>query len=363
MKILFIIDCLRIGGKERQFVELVKEFNKKPSIQINIIFLKNVIEYPKFKKLNIKCHVVPQNCFKAIFKIISLCRVFKPNIIHSWCKLCTLYSIPAAKSLKIKLIDGSIRYAAPIKQLSKSHVLSELNFYFSEIVISNSRAGLITHKKVPNTKYRVIHNGININRVVIKPNKKKLKQNINFPYNYCIGMVANFSPSKDHFTFLDACKNVLKRRNDLGILFIGDGPNRKLVENQIPKNYKSHFFFLGKIENIYNILPILDIGVLLTNTNGHAEGISNAIMEMMAIGVPIIATNAGGNPEIIENKKNGFLVHPFNEFEIVKCIELLLNNKELRFQLGYNNINKITSLFSYEKMIKKYLIIYNELVS
>ena len=84
---------------------------------------------------------------------------------------------------------------------------------------------------------------------------------------------------------------------------------------------KNGIQFIDSNSNIEEIIKLFDICVLTNNTNGHAEGISNSIMEYMALGKPVIATNAGGNKELILDKVSGFLIKPFDINDLLKRIK------------------------------------------
>jgi glycosyltransferase involved in cell wall biosynthesis len=361
MKILYIIDNLLRGGKERQLVELSKSLSQHHQIEL-VVFSKE-IHYKEILTLNIKLHYLEKSDRKGLAaskKILSICKNFRPDIIHAWDHLSAVCAIPAARFYSIKLID-SIRYAAEKKRFRGNWYISDLAFGFSNVVIANSVAGLKAHRKSIDKKYRVIYNGFDLNRINHIENKEFIKQELGVSTTFTVGMVANFLKSKDYNTVITAALKILSNRNDLTFVFVGDGPTREKLEMKILEKLKPFFIFTGKRNDVEKIISIFNIGILLSNTNGHAEGISNALTEIMAQAIPVIATNAGGNPELIENNVTGFLISPFSEEELIEKLDLLLNNEELRLNMGSSAKQSITDKFGMGRMVDEYLAVYKEL--
>jgi glycosyltransferase involved in cell wall biosynthesis len=361
MKILYIIDNLTRGGKERQLVELSKSLSQQH--QIELVVFSEEIHYKEILSTNITFHYLKKSdrkSFAASNKIISICKTFRPDVIHAWDHLSAVSAIPASLFYSIKLID-SIRYAAEKKRFHANWYITDLAFRFSNRVIANSLAGLKAHHKSINKKYRVIFNGFDFSRIIMLESKESVKNELGIQTMFTAGMVANFLKSKDYKTVILAGIKLLNNRNDLSFVFVGDGPTRADLENKIPEKLKPHFIFTGKRNDVEKIVLAFDIGILLSNTNGHAEGISNALTEIMVQSVPVIATNAGGNPELIENNVSGFLIKPFSEEELINKIGLLLDNEELRINMGSSAKQSISDKFGMSRMVNEYLNAYNEL--
>ena len=89
----------------------------------------------------------------------------------------------------------------------------------------------------------------------------------------------------------------------------------------VPVSLLNKIIFLGKRSNVESIINIFDVGILLTNSKVHGEGISNSIMEYMALGKPVIATRGGGTNEVVIEGENGYLIDPFNEDQLIEKIE------------------------------------------
>ena len=365
MKILFLIEALRKGGKERQLIELIKsisDINKE--IIMEVVLMDRDIEYKDFLNTDIKIHylVRKHKLDVSIFnKLYKVCKYFKPNIIHSWASLFTLYAIPYAKLNNTKLIDGSIRYGVPIKFLSKTSIISKINFLFVDKIVTNSYAGLKAHQLLENNKQLCIYNGFNFTRLDNLTAQNAIRKQYNINTDYIIGMVARFSNSKDYNLYVKVAMKILNKRSDITFLCVGKGENKAKIESMVPENMRGKILFIGNINNVEEVINIFDISILVSNTNGHAEGISNSIMESMALTKPIIATFAGGNKELIIDNETGFLINPFDSINFEEKIIFLLNNEEIRLKMGKLGRERISNKFSSKIMVDKYIDLYKGL--
>jgi len=365
MKICYIIDSLAAGGKERQLVNLISGLSSKNEILVIVfndyIFFKELLNMPVelivFKREK-------RNSLKTIIKVYKELNRFKPQITHIWDNISHCIALPYIIIRKTIVINSSIRYGGIIKRNLKARFVQRLAYFTAKKVISNSKQGLIVEKleKSKNAKY--IYNGFDINLFENKLYEYGLKWTMDIPLlKPAVIMVARFYSAKDYITFIKAAKILIKKSSEIGFYCIGNGPMKDLAENESGEYLGKNIFFLGNISNIQILLPQFTIGLLLNNTNGHAEGISNAIMEYMAAGLPVIATNAGGTSELIEDGLSGFLVPSFDENAVAHRIEELLNSSDLRHSMGKRGKEIIRNKFSIEKMINSYTSQYNKLIN
>lgn len=118
--------------------------------------------------------------------------------------------------------------------------------------------------------------------------------------------------------------------------------------------------FTGFLSDVDSIIRETDIGVLCTKIENHAEGISNAILEFMAHGKPVVATDTGGTPEIIENNLSGFLVKPNNPNELAEKILNLIESNDLRINMGRRGAAIVKNKFSLDVMARKFKDLYHD---
>jgi glycosyltransferase involved in cell wall biosynthesis len=362
MRIVFFIDSLRSGGKERRLIELLTYLKNKPEFDLMLVLTEKDIHYTKFIELNIPYVVFDRKWFKKnpslFIKFYKVCKKFRPEIVHTWDFMVTFYSLPAVILKKIPLLNSQITDAPPkIKKWTFFNLISRINFFFSKIILANSIAGIDSYN-VNKKKSKIIYNGINLDRFVNLQNTSEVKMHYGIETAYSVIMVASFTDRKDYDKFIDVAKSVNSIRSDISFIAVGGGINferikRRVIEEQIP-----NIIFLGKIKEVENVVSIADIGVLFST---YGEGISNAILEYMALGKPVIAEDIGGTKEIVENGINGILLTNKLPEQIAKIIIDLIDDKSKRNRMGEMGKKQIQEKFTIDKMGKEFEKIYHSI--
>lgn len=361
MKVLFFINGLSAGGKERRLVELMKGIKKDPSINFELAVMSRDIHYTELFDLGIKIHFLIRRSKKdiSIFKrLYALCKAIKPDILHCWDSMTAIYAAPVCRLLGIKLANGMV-VGVPNKKrnlLDSAYRRSRMTFPFSDIIIGNSRAGLVAYH-ASEKKSICIHNGFNFDRLNQLEPVATLKDKLEIKTAYLIGMVASFSAYKDYKTFFEAAQMLLQKRADVTFIVIGSKTESDEAKKMIQDQYTEHFKLLGKRTDVESLVNLLDICVLSTFT----EGISNSILEYMALGKPVIATDGGGTKEIVLDGDTGFLIKPANPKELAYKMNILLEDHSLRLKMGSAGKKRVQEHFSIDSMIKSYVSIYSDL--
>jgi len=176
-------------------------------------------------------------------------------------------------------------------------------------------------------------------------------------------MVAAFEPRKDYKTLIKAALSLLNIYSSLRFVLVGNGTEFNEVKDSVPLEFRDKIFFLGKRTNVEEIVNLFDVGVLLSNAKIHGEGISNSIIEYMALGKPVIATRGGGTNEAIIDEQNGYLIPPGNPEELARCLKKLIANKDLRYRLGRNGLEIAHKKFDLKVMTENYIKVYQKLIT
>lgn len=362
MRIFFVIDCLASGGKERRLVELMKALKSEQEIDFELVIMSNDIHYEEVFGLEININYLIRRTRKdlSVFvKLYKLCKKYKPDIIHCWDSMTAVYCAPVCRMLKIKYVNGMvIDSPGKGKLFYQPWLRARIVFPFAHLIIGNSKAGLAAYN-APVKKSTVIYNGFNFNRINNLRSDAEIRKELNIKTEFIVGMVASYSDFKDYPTYFRAAQLLLNNREDITFIAIGNNTDSELSWNNLDKKSINHFRLLGKKSDIESYINIIDIGVLATFT----EGISNSIVEYMALGKPVIATAGGGTCEIIEDNVTGFLVSQSNPNEISDKVELLLNDPQLRLKMGNYGKERIMKSFSIEKMAGEFFSAYKLLLS
>jgi len=347
MKILFYIENLRSGGKERRLVELIKGLSKNPDVDMALVLTKDEIHYKEIFKTGINIYYTIRKGLKKdprlFYKFYKIAKKYKPDVIHVWGNMVAVYAIPAKMLLKIPMLNNQITDAPP--KFYNTFLNHKITFPFSDLIIANSQAGLRVYK-APKGKSICIYNGFNFKRLHHLIPQAIVRQNFNIKTKYVVGMVASFSDLKDYNTYILTAIKILEGRKDVTFLCVGSG-NSLTYKNLVPDSFTNHILFLGRQEQIESLMNICDIGVLTT----VAEGISNALLEFMALGKPVIATDGGGTKELLNNSVNGFLIKPKDVATLTKKVTLLLKDSDLRKDMGQKGKTKVKTKFGIDQMV------------
>ena len=171
-------------------------------------------------------------------------------------------------------------------------------------------------------------------------------------------MAASYMDRKDYTTYIKAAKEVLKQTEEITFICVGDGDYSKYEQLIEPEN-KDKILLLGWQQDVESIVNIFDIGVLSTFT----EGISNAILEYMALSKPVIATDGGGTKELIIHGVTGFLIDEKSHSQLTNKILYFIKNENDRINFGKMGRQRIEKEFSIEKMITKFSNTYEEVIT
>ncbi len=366
MKIVLFVGNLRGGGKERRLLELIKYLYTHSELEIYILLIRKYIDYPIFDQLPIKYNYIINKKGKKIpiyisYKVFLFINKIKPDIIHTWGSEETFYILLPKILLKIPLINSQITAASPKESIPLGQrILNKINFAFSDIIISNSYAGIESFNP-PRRKSIVIYNGIDLKRFEKLPDKNLIREKYGIKTPFAVVMVASFTQNKDYNRFIRIANIICQQRKDISFLCVGGPGNDNSYFELAKKEAENNplIIFTGIISEVEALVNACDIGVLFSP---YGEGISNAILEYLALKKPVIAYDSGGSKEIIKNGENGFLIKNENDMQISKIIIELIDNYELRIQLGENGRKKIEEYFNIENIGKEYMEIYNRFI-
>jgi L-malate glycosyltransferase len=209
------------------------------------------------------------------------------------------------------------------------------------------------------SKLTIVHDGIDLDRFGNTKSTGILRKQYHIPENAnIIGNVAALSPIKDYFTFIDTAEILISKKPDLYFFIIGEGKMKKKLQDYIDhKGLTKYFIFTGFRKDIQAIMPELDV-FLFTSIN---EGLGTSILDAFAAGIPVVSTNAGGIPEMVEHNKTGLLADVKDSKTLAEHVLSLLNNESLRNDL-VNNAREKVKFFSKQIMAEKTFGYYEEIL-
>jgi len=301
---------------------------------------------------------------RPAFSIYRYIKEKQIDLIHTFENLGSLYGLLAAKFSGRSVISSAIRNSKD--ENFKLKISKKIFAQFADILVSNSQAGFINRFNKLRPHYRVVYNGVDFTRF---QNEKidllGIKDELGVTnFKYIVGMVASLSENKDQDTLLDAAPLILEFFPDTLFLFIGDGPRRKILSEKVRQTgLNNNVIFLGYRNDVERLMQIFDVAILLTNSDIILEGISNAIIEAMIVGIPVVASQGGGTDEIVKHDVNGVLVPPKSIQKTAEAVIELLKDKPKAKRLSKTAKISVTQKFSLYKYVKEYEDVYQELSS
>jgi glycosyltransferase involved in cell wall biosynthesis len=280
----------------------------------------------------------------------------EPDIVHSWGYMSTLAMVPYCRTRRVPLLDGSIRRG---RQPGRRAGMYRLGMRLSDAVVANSRAGLAAFGIVEGDRGHVIYNAFDPARLAAIETGTAAASH----EGTVAIMAARMSHEKDWQLFLSVARVLAGKGSGFRFVAMGDGPHRDALRSEAADLVEAGVieFPAGGLE----VLPAIaaaDVGVLLTNPATHAEGCSNSIMEYMACGLPVVCTDSGGNPELVEDGVTGFLVAPRDTEAVVSALRTLRADPARAHEMGREGRRRLEARFTVGAMVAGYLAAYGSLL-
>lgn len=223
-------------------------------------------------------------------------------------------------------------------------------------ISESTRKSMIVYDHLPSAKIKVIHNGVDLNRVRGVAGLCEKRRELEVPEGYCVvGTAARFDEVKNLPMMLRAFQLVLNKRPQTLLMLAGTGVLEDYLmglvrDLEIEKSVR----FVGLRHDLPDLLRIFDVFLLSSFT----EGVSITLLEAMANGVPAVVTDVGGNSEVVIDGDTGFLVPLGAEEQMAMRIVELLENSQLSETMSFRSRERVEKSFSFSRMMAEYSAIY-----
>lgn len=369
IRVLQIIDTMGSGGVERRRLSMAKLLDKS-KFELKIICtnaVSNLVD--EFYKLGVEVIVIGD--LKSFYqvkqhrKVIEVIHEFKPHIIHG----------AVFEGVTMAAINGFIKRVPiiileetsdPQNRRWKGHLLMKLLSLPSDKVIGVSPASvnyLRSKLLISSKKAILINNGVSIPEIHSDESRQKLREKYKIGKDeIVIGSVGRMS-SDSHKRFSDLIKAfslLIQKGIKAKLVLVGDGPEKANYIKQVNKyRIGNEVIFAGYQSNVNDFYAFFDIFSLVS----AYEAFGLVIAEAMLHKLPIVATNVGGIPFIIDEGKSGYLVSRYGVDAIASKLEILSRDETLRKEMGSNGYQKALSEFTEERYVQKIEELYFELLN
>ena len=325
----------------------------------------------KIKSIKIKRNFSPISNLKSLWQIYKFIKKEKFDIVHVHTPIAAFIGRIAAKLAHTPIIIYTAHgfyFHENMSFLQKKLYIGLEKFcgrYFTDMLFTQSYEDKITainEKIISKDKVVWISNGVNIEKFNIPPDKN-LKYSLGFKdTDKIIGFTGRLTKEKGIEELIIAIKKVIKTIPQAKLLVIGDtltsdkeGFNKNLIQEN---NLENKIFFTGFYEDVFRLLSIINIFVLPS----YREGMPKSILEAMAAGKPVIATNIRGCREEVVDGVTGLLVPVKNPEALAQAIIKILSNPEMAKKMGEAGKKRAREKFDEKMVLEKELKIYQKLI-
>jgi glycosyltransferase involved in cell wall biosynthesis len=363
-RIVYVMGQLGVGGTEKQLLELVSRLDRKrwePSIVCLSVDPTVAQQFEHMKcsvKLISRKRLGRAKAGRCLFQFL---RTVRPSIVQPFAYAWYL-AIPAARLASVPWVVVAERTIPPWK--GRFHILGDrlLLQWADRAIVNSDRVleDLVKVHRMPEPRCRVVYNGIDLrafDAVAGQGSGSDYRLKAEGPI---ICAVANTKEDKQLDVLIEAFAIVHTEFEHARLWIVGDGELRGELE-QLAANLRlhKHVAFLGIRSDVPAILRQATIGV----NSSRIEGLCNAVIEYMAAGIPVVATNVGGNSELVVHGKTGLLVPPSDPVAMAEAVLRILRDADTAFSFGQAGRRRVEEHFTMERMVIETERVYEELLS
>jgi L-malate glycosyltransferase len=367
LKIAYFIDRIIQGGTELQLVQQINELSAR-GIEQELFCLYKSREHESVE-VNCKVNIlevqklVSLRCVREFSRSRRYLRKNGFSIVQTYFFDSTMFGVLAGRlaSRGIKVV--SCRRDMGFWYTPQLVVFLRIINRLTDRIVANSTAvrnNVIATERADPGQVDIIPNGISLDEFCYsRDSRRNSRSALDVKdTDIFVGIIGNMSREVKRIDlFVKAATYALEKKANLKFVILGDGRlKQKLKEMVRTLGVDCNVMFLGRQVSKHRVLSAIDIGVVTSDS----EGLSNAIMEYMAAGLPVVATRVGGNQDLVRENETGFLVAPNSYEQIGEAIILLAGDAKLRSRLGENGRKQIAD-YGWEIVADKTIKYYRRL--
>lgn len=371
--IAHVLYRLVTGGMERVLVTVINRTQSK--YRHAVICLDRYTSYrERIADPDVACfalHKKPGKDWACYFRLWKVLRQLRPDIVHTY-NFGSLDAAPVAKMAGVRSIVHAERGRSAQDPYGKSRKYRLLRrslapFVDRHLAVSRDLRDWLTEKVgIDSSRVVYIPNGIDAASFVVAPARKEARPLLGYfapPGTILIGTVGRLDPVKDQAGLLLAfnllCESLPEVRGRLRLAIAGEGSQRSALEAQMVElGLSEQVCLLGNREDVPGLLSEIDIFVL----SSIAEGMPGVLLEAMAAGLPVVATEVGGVNEVVSNGVTGLLVPAGSPLALSRALGTYVSDEALRVRHGSAGRNAVENGFDLNHMVSAYVELYDGLL-
>jgi len=366
--ILYLITSTNVGGTEKALLELIRHIDRK-EFKVYVCSVKKPGTFAKALakeadgffslKLSEGGGVAAIGGFiPAVLRLIKLIRAVSPSILHCFLFRANIVGRIAGRIARVPIIISSVRV---IEAQRAKHLIDRLTAPLATHYLAVSQAArnhTIHNAKISPTKIVTIYNGIKCNGEHTEKSAWRSTLSLS-PSAVLLGLIGRFHKQKGHIVLLKALPFILAQAPHTHVLFCGEGREEACLKVMAQDlGLEGHVHFVGLIENAYQMLSQIDIVVVPSLW----EGMPNVVLEAMAAGRPVVASNIAGMDEVVVTGETGLLCKPDDPHALANAILELIRDPSLMKHMGRAGYELVRQRFQISTMVGQTVQYYRKLL-
>lgn len=368
LRVLHVISYMGRGGAEMGILKLIAGLGED--------FDHRICTTRGYDAKFVQSHFSEQKMYTAghpdlklqfpLFRLARIMRQYRPHIVHTrnWG---AIEAVAAAKLAGVPVVIHS-EHGYEVDMFAglpmRRRVFRRAAYAMADAIFAVTRELRDYHARqawIRPERMGVMYNGVDTQRFEpSSASRAAMRKELGLPpESFVVGAVGRLVPIKDHQTLLKAAGLLSKNGIDVHVLLVGSGPERERLQALAANTLEGRVHFAGDSSRVPEMLNAMDVFVLPSLN----EGMSNTLLEAMACGLLVLATNVGGNPEIVEDNISGCLFTPGDTAWLANKLTLLAGNPALIHQLGTAARNHAIESFSLSRMLDTYRSFYLDLAA
>jgi glycosyltransferase involved in cell wall biosynthesis len=349
--IALFVDRYAAGGTQRQMIALLERLSRRLFRVYPVCFHSTGVWFDRVARVDEPVAVFPIKGFRRAAtarQLIAFARWCRDNqiaVLHTWDLYSNIFGLPGGALASVPVRIGSRRGLIEAPSLQR---VQRFAYVTAHRVVANSQAASarLRLEGVPPHKIEVIHNGIDVAAFAPRQYSRRPRR---------IAVVACLREEKRIDVLIAAAPRILARYADAEFWVVGDGTCREqLIGLARSSGVSQSFHFLGHREDVPAVLAQADLFVLPS----RSEAFPNAVTEAMAAGLPVVATDVGGIPELVADGQTGRLVPPGDAAALSRALLDLLDDPARAAEFGRAARHRIEQSFSFDRMVDRFADLY-----